>query len=175
MSHNPYYYQGANPTVDLIVINPLNEILLILRSEKAVACPNQWALPGGFIDSLSQKGEPWKLNLETPESAALREVKEETNLSLLSNSKILPVGIYEGNNRDPRDNEVSWSKSHAFFYQIDKDLYEKEKNNITGLDDASDCKWFSIDKLASLDLAFDHQIIIQDGLNKYFYKNKLKI
>jgi ADP-ribose pyrophosphatase YjhB (NUDIX family) len=52
---NKYYYKGANPTVDLIIVNPEGEILLIKRSDTAEACPDMWAIPGGFINTDAKK------------------------------------------------------------------------------------------------------------------------
>lgn len=172
------YYWGANPTVDLVIINHENKILLIKRSEKSEACPGMWALPGGFVDSLidptvDKKDRKFIEGAETPEQAALREVKEETNL-MLENVVIYPVGVYEGNNRDPRDTIDAWSKSHAFFYRIPQEVFESQKNNIVGLDDAEDVDWVSIDEIKNMKLAFDHNTIINDSLNLYINK-KLKI
>lgn len=169
---NPYYYIGANPTCDLIIINPENKILLIKRSENAVACPSQWALPGGFIDTESKPHTTWQPGKETPEEAALRELKEETNLELSKEQVIHPVGIYEGNQRDPRDNEISWSKSHAFLAFIDENTYLTQKDKIIGLDDAEDADWKTIEEIKKMNLAFDHLKIITDGLNQYFFNNK---
>lgn len=172
---NPYYYLGANPTVDLVIYNPLLEkFLLILRSDTAAACPNMWALPGGFIDTLAKRGEIWKEGLETPEQAALRETKEEASLHLPPETQILPIGIYEGNMRDPRDNEQSWSKSHAFFYHIPESLYLAQKDNIRGMDDAKDCMWMTLAEIQSLDLAFDHKKIIMDGIALYLSPSSQK-
>lgn len=172
------YYWGANPTVDLVIINHENKILLIKRSEKSEACPRMWALPGGFVDSLidptvDKKDRKFIEGAETPEQAALREVKEETNL-ILENVVIYPVGVYEGNNRDPRDTIDAWSKSYAFFYRIPQEIFEAQKNNIVGLDDAEDVAWVSIDEIKNMKLAFDHNNIINDSLNLYINK-KLKI
>ena len=170
---NPYYYKGPNPTVDLVLINQKKEILLIQRQENSNACPAMWALPGGFIDSLSKKGEHWIENKETSQKAALRELAEETGLNskLLDENKLQFLNIYEGNNRDPRDNNISWSKSHAFYYQLNetetnklnsvKNLTPEDKKN---LDDAQDVKWISLDKVSNMKLAFDHNLIIQDTL-----------
>jgi len=133
---NSYYFKGANPTVDLIVKNHLNEILLVKRKSTVEACPNMWALPGGFIDTEASKGEVWKEGFETSEQASLRELLEETNLKL-DNPILSFVGIFEGNFRDPRDNEISWSKSHAFYYEIDKNVFESQKNNLKGMDDVA--------------------------------------
>lgn len=169
---NTYYYIGQNPTCDLIILNHNMELLLIKRSEKTDACPGMWALPGGFIDSLPQddkikkQSKVWISGLETPEEAAKRELKEETNLDIID-AIILPIGIYEGNQRDPRDNEISWSRSHAFFYEIDENTFEKNKHKIVGLDDADKAEWKSIKDILHLDMAFDHKQIIIDGLLKY--------
>lgn len=172
------YFWGANPTVDLVIINHEEKILLIKRKESAEACPGMWALPGGFVDSLDVSNlednrKKFVEGAETPEEAAIREVKEETNLTL-KDVTILPVGIYEGNQRDPRDSEESWSKSHAFFYKIPQEVFESQKEHIRGLDDAEDVDWFSIDEIKSMNLAFDHNIIIKDAINLH-YSKKLKL
>ena len=166
------YYDGANPTVDLIILNHENKILLIKRGANVEACPSMWALPGGFVDSMPQINSDIKYFIdgaETPEQAAIREVKEETNLSL-GDVSILPVGVYEGNQRDPRDTQDSWSKSHAFFYKIPQDVYESQKENVRGLDDAEDVAWVSVEKLKDMNLAFDHNVIIKDCLALYLSK-----
>ena len=170
--NNPYYYKGANPTVDLIIINPHNQILLIKRSDTSPACPGMWAIPGGFIDTDAKKNEYWKEGLETPELAAIREVKEETNLKL-DNPELKFIGIFEGNNRDPRDNQESWSKSYAFIHVIPKDVYEEQKDKIIGLDDASSAEWKNIDDIKNMKLAFDHSLILNEGL-KILEGNKKK-
>lgn len=170
---NPYYYKGANPTVDLIVVNPEEKILLIKRSQTAAACPGMWAIPGGFIDTDAKKNDPWKEGLETPEQAAIRELKEETNLTLVD-SKILFVGCFEGGQRDPRDNEESWSKSHAFIYEIPKHTYESQKDKLIGLDDAEDVDWKSIEDINEIKLAFDHNKILEEGLVVLYSSKKIK-
>ncbi len=172
------YFDGPNPTVDLVILNHEGRILLIKRKATAEACSSMWALPGGFIDSLptSINNEGLKKfveGAETAQDAAIREVKEETNLTL-ENVVIFPVGVYEGNNRDPRDSDSAWSKSHAFFYRIPQEVFESQKEHIRGLDDAEDVDWKSIEEIKEMNLAFDHGLIINDALNLYLNK-KLKI
>ena len=173
------YFLGENPTCDLFIQNPLGQILLIKRSASAEACPSQLALPGGFIDTSSKRNEFWLSGTESPSQAAIRELKEETNLSLPLNSNILEIGIFEGNNRDPRDTSERWTKSFAFFYQIPENIFEEQKSSIRGLDDADEAKWFSLDKIDLLDIAFDHRNIISEGILKYIEpvsnSTKLKI
>lgn len=175
---NTYYYTGPNPTVDLAIINPLNQILLIERSKDTIACPGQLALPGGFIDSTAKKNEMWNTGkTEEPMDAAIRELAEETNLILPENTILNIIGVYQGNQRDPRDNTISWSMSHAFMYQISTEMFEKQKNNIKGMDDAVNAAWYDIDDIKNMNLAFDHNIIINDMIKKYFpdFNNKNKI
>jgi len=159
-----HFYSGVNPTVDLIVINPSHEVLLIKRSIESNACPGMLAFPGGFIDSRAPKGALWEAGLETPKIAALRELAEETNLVLNQDINLVLVGEYQGNNRDPRDSELSWTKTYAFLYQIDSELYEKNRDRIKGMDDADEAMWISLSDLRKMKLAFDHNIILEDAV-----------
>lgn len=170
MKNNFFYYRGENPTVDLIVINPYNEILLIRRSKNSSACPSMFAFPGGFIDSKAKEGESWESGLETPVDAAIRELAEETNLILANDCELILVGEYSGNNRDPRDNEISWSKTYAFTYKINDEIYAKQMDTIIGMDDADHAEWISIQELQKMELAFDHKHILLDTLNLWQIK-----
>lgn len=162
-STSTYWYKGMNPTVDNVILKKTSnsyEVLLIKRAGKVEQ--GKWALPGGFIDTNSKKGEEWKAGRETPRQAAIRELQEETGLYVQSlSSMIKEVGVYEGNNRDPRDTKDSWSRSYAFVLLLPDDFSTK---NISARDDASDAKWFDIKNLPSL--AFDHSTIIGDALKK---------
>lgn len=98
---------------------PELSILLVKRGEHPFF--NQWALPGGFLRAD-----------ETVEACAIRETKEETNLSPVA---MLPVGVFSEPNRDPRGRIIS----HAFAAIIS----EKEVK-ISGGSDAKDAKWFPV-------------------------------
>lgn len=158
-----YWYKGMNPTVDNVILKKTPdsyEVLLIKRAGKIEQ--GKWALPGGFIDTNSKKGEEWKPGRETPKQAAIRELQEETGLYVQAlSSMIKEVGVYEGNNRDPRDTEDSWSRSYAFTLLLPDDF---STNNIVARDDAADAAWFDIKSLPRL--AFDHSTIIGDALKK---------
>lgn len=164
--NNSYYYKGANHTVDIVLLSPDNRVLLIRRSDKSSACPGMLAFPGGFVDTQAKKGEMWLFGKETHEQAALRELKEETNIDIPNIEKMIYIGLYEVNGRDPRDNEESWSRSQAYLYTLDneefKEIYGKEK----GMDDASDAGWYDIyDK--NLNMAFDHQKILEKTISLF--------
>lgn len=164
----PYFHSGVNPTVDLVImreINDIKQILLIKRSSKARTEKNKWAIPGGFQDTNSPKGASWKPGRETVKQAAVREIREETGLNLSKyESLIKPIGIFEGGERDPRDNKYAWSKSQAFFIKLPKEF---NGDDAKGADDASDAKWFDVNELLNVDLAFDHKKIIKIALKKY--------
>jgi 8-oxo-dGTP diphosphatase len=159
-----HFYRGVNPTVDLIVINSVNDVLMIKRSIHSDACPGMLAFPGGFIDSKATEGEFWQDDFETPKTAALRELAEETNLFLKENSNLILIGEYEGNNRDSRDTHYSWSKTYAFLFQITKELFDENEENIKGLDDAEVALWINLHELRKMKLAFDHNQILEDAI-----------
>lgn len=161
--YNCFFYEGVNPTVDLVVINPSDEVLLIRRSQNATACAGMMAFPGGFIDSEAKELEEWRPGLESPKEAALRELEEETNLKL-KGAEIIFIGEYVGGGRDPRDNKTSWSKTHAFVYRIDQQTFDQQKNFIRGMDDADEAKWVPIAEARAMKLAFDHRVILEDAL-----------
>ncbi len=92
-------------------------ILLIKRGEHPFK--NKWALPGGFL-----KPD------ETVEECAIRETKEETNVSPVS---ILPVGIFSEPNRDPRGRIVSAAYAS---------IVNAENVKVMGGTDAVNAKWF---------------------------------
>jgi len=60
-------YENPIPATCLVVLNKKKEIVLVKRSVEPKK--GMWCLPGGFIELF-----------ESPDSAALRELKEETNL-----------------------------------------------------------------------------------------------
>lgn len=172
-SEQPYWRPGPNPTVDLVLIYN-NKILLIKRGEGGSEA-NKWAIPGGFIDTSSKKGEPFRMDKELPKQAALRELEEETGLDLTNtlhiSSRMREVGVYEGDQRDPRDNKEAWSRSHVFALILTDDD-GIDINSVRGSDDASDAHWFNLTKLPS-QIAFDHEKIIKDALDKLGKPNRV--
>jgi len=164
MDQNSYFYKGVNPTVDLVIIHG-DKILLIKRKSDANAEANKWALPGGFQDTYAKKGEEWREDKETALDAAIREVKEETGLDVkYFKDKIKKIGVYEGESRDVRDNEISWSRTTAFYLDLPLDY---DINLITSGDDAQDAQFIKINAVNSATLAFDHEQIISRGLELY--------
>ncbi|MCG9972453.1 NUDIX domain-containing protein [Christiangramia crocea] len=124
-------------TVDSVIFCKTNnrfKVLLIQRKKDPFK--EQWALPGGFVE----EGE----DLET---AAKRELKEETGVKIEAMQQVQAFGKP---GRDPRGHTISI----AFLSRI---FCEEE---LTPADDAKDARWFAIEELHNMDLAFDHDEII---------------
>ncbi len=152
----PHWYEGPNPTVDLVVVRRRalgeRELLLVLRDLDAPAEPGRWALPGGFVASTTTRGERW-VAAESELEAGVRELTEETGL-VVGQEKLVPIGVYEERGRDPRDSARSWSRSAAYLVELDDG-----DAPIAGGDDAADARWFPLDGLPE-ELAFDHARIV---------------
>lgn len=121
-------------TVDVTVVEG-DKILLVKRGQP----PHQgeWALPGGFVEYG-----------ETLEAAAKREVQEETGI-VIDLGAIL--GAYSDPERDPRGHTVS-----VVF------VGKMVGGQLQGGDDAADARWWDINDLREEQLAFDHEMIVQD-------------
>ncbi len=129
--------QKISVTVDSVVFCKVNnqfKVLLIQRKKDPFK--GQWALPGGFVE----EGE----DLET---AAKRELKEETGVKVESMQQVQAFGKP---GRDPRGHTISIGFLSRIFCEED----------LSPSDDAEDAGWFEIEKLHNMDLAFDHDEII---------------
>ena len=111
------------------------KVLLIKRNiEPYKDC---WALPGGFL----------RENDKTAEECALRELQEETGLTL-SKDRLWQLCISSDIDRDPRTRVISLS----FIALV-------TPSDVKGGDDASEAQWFNLNELPPL--AFDHAQILE--------------
>lgn len=134
-----YKYPRPSVSVDIMIfIKSIKEIEVLLIQRKNSPYQHFLALPGGFMDMD-----------ERLEKAAIRELKEETNIDVKS---LKQFGIYDNPDRDPRGRTLS-----VIFYTI----LEKKPNNIKAGDDAKTVEWRSLNKLP--ELAFDHTQILKDA------------
>ena len=144
MSGPPYCYNFPRPavTVDLVAFAFGEEglrTLFIRRKHEPFA--GRWALPGGFLD------------IDEPiESAARRELREETGLDFLG--PVYPLGVFGEPGRDPRGRTISMPYAAAIPGPIPE---------VSGGDDASDASW--LDPNRPLELAFDHALILGAALD----------
>jgi len=132
--------------VDLIILVDTGKnykFLSIKRGKEPFK--GMWALPGGNID----EGEK-------PIDAAVRELKEETNITVNTHN-LFYVGYYEKANRDPRMRNCL---SHAYCVVL---------NNFPEFlagDDADECIWndVSYNGLINVKMAFDHGDMIKKAI-----------
>ncbi|GBF36610.1 8-oxo-dGTP diphosphatase [Methanofervidicoccus abyssi] len=129
-------YKSPSLTVDGI-LEVGGKILLVKR--KNPPFKDFWAFPGGFVNYG-----------ERTEEAVVREVFEESGIK----TKVKDLlGVYSDPNRDPRGHTVS------VVYVL-----EYIGGSPKGLDDAKEAKFFNIDEIEDMDLAFDHKTIFRDYL-----------
>jgi 8-oxo-dGTP diphosphatase len=132
-----YDYPHPAVTTDIVIFTIEDgelKVLLIERSNDPYkGC---WALPGGFVD----------IN-EDLESAALRELKEETGVTGVYLEQLFTFGRP---NRDPRERVIS-----VAYYA----LVPLDKLDIKPASDASKAEWYPCSSLPKL--AFDHQQIVR--------------
>lgn len=126
-------YEKPSVTVDMLVFTvtdvekknyrKLPEKVLRLLMVKRGDHPyiGQWALPGGFV----------KMN-ESLDEAALRELKEETNIDDIYMEQLYTWGEVD---RDPRTRVISVSYMS---------LVDSETLEIKGSSDANEAKWFTV-------------------------------
>lgn len=140
MDDNKYCYKYPHPavTTDCVIFGFDGEklnVLLVKRGGEPYL--GWWAFPGGFV----------KID-ESAEEGALRELKEETQLST---SYMEQLHTYSAPDRDARERVITIA--YLALVKI---------SEVKGGDDAAEAQWFPIDEVPHL--AFDHDVIIRDAL-----------
>ena len=132
-------YKIPSLTTDIFIFD--DEFNFILIKRKNDPYKDCWALPGGFVEYG-----------ERVETAAIREAKEETSIDV--ELKDL-VNVYSNPDRDPRGHTITIE------FTAKGDFTSRKADS-----DASDINIFSPEELGDINLAFDHEQIIKDCLNK---------
>lgn len=146
--YDPRAYPAVAVTVDVVALTIRDgdlHVLLIRRGQPPYA--GHWALPGGFVRPD-----------EDLTSGARRELAEETGLGgeRLRRVHLEQLATYGAPDRDPRMRIVS--VAHLAFAP---DLPDPVADT-----DADDARWQPVSTLSSRELAFDHEQIIADGLER---------
>ncbi|MEU9237948.1 NUDIX domain-containing protein [Streptomyces shenzhenensis] len=139
--YDKHAFEPFAVTVDLAVLTlraGALHVLLVERGQEPYA--GQWALPGGFL-----------LPRESAETAARRELAEETGLSDVSGLRLEQLRTYSEPDRDPRMRVVS-----VAFTALLPDAPEPH-----GGGDAAQARWQPYDQARPL--AFDHERILADA------------
>jgi len=139
--YDKYAFEPFAVTVDLAVFTlraGALHVLLVERGQEPYA--GRWALPGGFVQPD-----------ESAESAARRELGEETGLTDVSGLHLEQLRTYSEPDRDPRMRVVS-----VAFAALLPDAPEAH-----GGSDAAQARWTPYD--SARELAFDHGRILADA------------
>ncbi len=133
-------------TVDVVILTMSAgslQVLLVRRGDDPYK--GMWAVPGGF------KRPP-----ETLDQAARRELSEETGVDAAA--LLRQFGAYGDPDRDPRMNVVT-----VAYLAVIRDL-----GPVVAGSDAADAALHPVGRVLSgdLDLAFDHQRIVADALDR---------
>jgi 8-oxo-dGTP diphosphatase len=132
-------YKSPSLTADIFIYDDDFNFILIKRKNDPFK--DYWALPGGFVEYG-----------ESVESAAIREAKEETSIDVELDKL---VNVYSNPDRDPRRHTVTVA------YTAKGDFTSKKADS-----DAKDIDVFNENQLDEINLAFDHDKIIKDCLDK---------
>ncbi|MCA9197070.1 MAG: NUDIX hydrolase [Planctomycetales bacterium] len=149
-SNHPFCYEYARPAVSVDCVtfgldeDGLKVLLIERKLEPFAGC---WALPGGFVEMH-----------ESLETAAKRELEEETGLKVEYLEQLFTFGDVQ---RDPRDRVITV----AYFA-----LVKLTDHAVEAASDARQAVWFPVDETP--DLAFDHDQILQVGFERL--RNKIR-
>jgi 8-oxo-dGTP diphosphatase len=140
-------FERPSVTVDIVIFSLAVQdedlrILLIRRGRAPFK--DSWALPGGFV----------RMD-ESLDTAAARELKEETGVSAVYMEQLYTFGAPQ---RDPRTRVITV----AYFAVIPMQVVSQAGS------DAAETAWYSVTALPPL--AFDHEEIIDYALTRLRYK-----
>ena len=138
-----YKYPKADNTADAVVFTICPEgvlrVLLIQRGDEPFK--GYLALPGGYANMEEALSE-----------SAARELREETGLVI---PYVEQLGTYSEPDRDPRGRVITTAYLALVPFQ-----------KVVGMDDAVDAMWCPVTSAQALTLAFDHDDILTDALQR---------
>jgi len=149
---NPSIANIARPlaTVDLAIFSVQESALRILLVKRpggrGEPFPEQWALPGGFID-IERDADL--------EACAMRKLKEKTGVATPYLEQVVTRG---DGNRDPR----GWSLTTLYFALIAADAVE-----LTPGGNVDEVRWVAVEGSRVREkLAFDHAELLKEAVNR---------
>ena len=135
--------------IAVFFVNDNKELLLQKRSPNKRFSPNKWGLCAGHVDSG-----------ETPDSTALREIKEE-----------LGIKLSPGDLRILEERDVLKLKSNSRLTRMYYVIYNKNDFTIQ-TEELSEVKWFNIDEVIDRIKNNDESITLKS--NRLYLLERLK-
>jgi len=146
LGYDPSQFPAFAVTVDVVILTMSNGTLQVLLVRRGQApFQGRWAIPGGF-----------KRPTETLDEAAKRELAEETGVDA---ARVLTqFGAYGDPERDPRMNVVTV----AYLAVL------REVGEVAAGTDAADATLIPLSDVLTgkIDLAFDHDRIVRDAIER---------
>lgn len=151
-TYDPVKYAAAAFTADIVILTIRNgELSVLLIKRGGFPYKDCWALPGGFVNAD-----------ENSDEAAWRELQEETGLDV-DRAWLEQLKTYSTPGRDPRMRIISTA-----YLALLPDVGVP-----VGGDDATEAHFFPVkdildpkDSEDRITLAFDHETILRDGLER---------
>ena len=153
LSHyNKKDFESPLLTVDMAIFSvDANELQVLLIKRSNYPAKDRWALPGGFVD-LAQDTDLM--------ASAQRKLFEKTGLKSPHLEQVATIGNVK---RDPR----GWAVTTLYFALID---FKAFKRMATPQQEES--QWFTISEAQQLDLAFDHQDLLNMAIERLSSKTR---
>ncbi len=144
--YNPADYPPFAVTVDLVILTIRDgELWCLARKRDQAPFKGKLALPGGFVQQA-----------EGLEDAAVRELRAKTGIESEHLIHLEQLGTYGAPKRDPRMRVVS-----VAYLAFAANLRNPETTA-----ERSKTHWLPLDELGSKPLAFDHNKVLEDGLER---------
>lgn len=164
--YDPRAFEPIGVTVDVVALTIRDGALHVLLVQRGVPpFEGRWALPGGFVKMLAgRRGQ--RVEEDLPD-AAIRELGEETGTQL-GRIHLEQLAAYGKPGRDPRMRVIS-----VAYLAFAPELPDPEPGS-----DARAAAWVAVDDLGMAEpggtqrpgttrkLAFDHALILSDGLER---------
>ena len=131
-------------TVDVVALAVVDDELRVLVVRRGnPPFEGQWALPGGYLE-VDEDLAP----------GAARELHEETGIALHP-TELTQLAAYGEPGRDPRNRTISVAHLAELDHEVEPE----------GGSDADDARWVAVSELLEgEELAFDHALILRDGV-----------
>jgi 8-oxo-dGTP diphosphatase len=167
-AYDPRAYDPVAVAIDVVALTIRDGALHVLLVQRG-APPQEgmWALPGGFVKNT--RDERGGVHAEGLDDAATRELAEETGVraDALDRVHLEQLAAYGAPGRDPRMRVVS-----VAYLAFAPEMPEPKAGS-----DAADAAWTPVDALGltgtgaqrpgtTRRLAFDHSVILTDGLER---------
>jgi len=150
-----YQFPMCSAAATMVIIYN-NTVLLGLRGNTDTGYSNYWALPGGFLNAQGIDTENAIHNGETIEETAIRETFEETNIKISKDQLQL---FHIGSNQNYQTNIQVINACYIIKINDDQAKYAKAG------DDLLELKWLNFFNAKKEKLAFDHNFILNKGLD----------